>query len=1332
MPMEFAAPEASALNVKAIGPTIADRNGTAGPQRGSPKDKYRRDVRDADGDGTIQEGTDWERSAPTRQQEEPPSRKRKRKGPAKRMAPSLQAKPSQAKPAPRSQRPAAPQALERNQRPATSGQRNSPIRDRIRSVDGKPLPPKQALSPYREIEKNRQGADASAKPRTPARSTQQIEQAKAERRLQRMRREINRMASTPGGERAAGQRMQDIGRFLRAAEAEDIRNRNMTVYEDGSGNATLPDGRQVVIPGYNQPSKRRRALAKLTDDQRGGIERVDERMRMRGGGNRPTNKKPADTQGTKRPVAKKPQGAADVNRRPGNRKPKNGTAAKPRKPAPLAADGLNGFATVDQRFTEIQQAVDRQFGNIKTAADAARAYKAAYPNAVNPLGFNELAGRSPNEPLTAADKGRSAGLLYAAMLNPSVAKQITVLDVEGPNLTQSNPGRGRSIAFAQPKNDDFIFGMDFSRDRQLDAEQDLAKNAFKSGKGFKYAPSIPEFQLNNPSHYMAAGFLYESLRYEANNDKQKAADYRRKAEEFINCWVAVHEFTHIAHDVKIRDQYKAGIASGKPAGRDLWNSSTYDNLSPQEAQEAMQYLTSASTYAKSNVMEAMAETGSADYFGMTTRQSTMKRPASVDKWQRWLNMRTKAAEFEDAGLLFLDDGSIVLCTGADGKPGYAPPPIEVPPLPEDSDELNSKSAQSTPARPSERISGSQQNAARSAASRSAASEIELTPELIAALKRKVSEHNERVSGRAGESSRKATLPMLKAVLRRGMGAFSVSHRPNVNSRQQWGMARVNAFLRLLSSGRPTDPKYISDNDLLPSGHPRATSSKKVLRLAEPVASVDVRTKAIRARSRIRNVQYNPKAIDGDNDGIVQEGTPWERPAGARFLTEAGDEVAKYTNGSLFHPSMRLIDADGAELEYRPIGKPIAGSRRTRTFHTIGAVNQTIGERYAVARGRPARYRVSTPSRMRDRLTKESIDKLEKMFRVGRPKQGSMARVRGSGETMDAATRRALQILESASSRDIELGRGWYAAQRKKIAAIAEKHGVSIELATGLVAAMSPRMAWDANPKKLGRVITPNLDAADKLLENVAAWRKQRVNINARVRRHLKIPKTIANGEYAIEDLPVEQQAKFIRIKLEQSIDYKWPFMSKPLANALRIIDTEDVDAGLNGPKVRSFYDNLLNPDASDAVTVDSIMAQLLGRMNAKEAAAWLKIKGLGSEGQVRDRNGNLVADAGAYYALAEIIHRVTEQFNMDRREEDRLAVHDAQAILWYIQRERKTRLGNLGKAQKALTAKVNELQRARSAKRPNVERIRRLEAEAAERQRVLDDARTVTAVYDKF
>jgi len=83
------------------------------------------------------------------------------------------------------------------------------------------------------------------------------------------------------------------------------------------------------------------------------------------------------------------------------------------------------------------------------------------------------------------------------------------------------------------------------------------------------------------------------------------------------------------------------------------------------------------------------------------------------------------------------------------------------------------------------------------------------------LKNKVKEHNAKGKGS------KATLGMLKAVYRRGAGAYSTSHAPKM-SRDGWAMARVNAFLTLLRTGRPANSGYKQDNDLLPKGHPRSS------------------------------------------------------------------------------------------------------------------------------------------------------------------------------------------------------------------------------------------------------------------------------------------------------------------------------------------------------------------------------------------------------------------------------------------------------------------------------------------------------------------------------
>jgi hypothetical protein len=115
----------------------------------------------------------------------------------------------------------------------------------------------------------------------------------------------------------------------------------------------------------------------------------------------------------------------------------------------------------------------------------------------------------------------------------------------------------------------------------------------------------------------------------------------------------------------------------------------------------------------------------------------------------------------------------------------------------------------TPAEPSERIRGSSRNRAGSASGSRGG--IAIGPEQEAALRNKVEEHNE---GRS--DSRRVDLGKLKAVYRRGAGAFSTSHRPGM-SRQQWAMARVNSFLRRVKG----DGGHKEDDDLLPSGHPQA-------------------------------------------------------------------------------------------------------------------------------------------------------------------------------------------------------------------------------------------------------------------------------------------------------------------------------------------------------------------------------------------------------------------------------------------------------------------------------------------------------------------------------
>ena len=121
----------------------------------------------------------------------------------------------------------------------------------------------------------------------------------------------------------------------------------------------------------------------------------------------------------------------------------------------------------------------------------------------------------------------------------------------------------------------------------------------------------------------------------------------------------------------------------------------------------------------------------------------------------------------------------------------------------------------TPAPKKDQKKGSKKNKPDSAKDKSG--KITFSKEVTKQLENKVKEHNAKGKGS------KATLGMLKAVYRRGAGAYSTSHAPKM-SRHGWAIARVNAFLTLLRTGKPSNSAYTTDNDLLPKGHPRAKAS----------------------------------------------------------------------------------------------------------------------------------------------------------------------------------------------------------------------------------------------------------------------------------------------------------------------------------------------------------------------------------------------------------------------------------------------------------------------------------------------------------------------------
>jgi len=121
-----------------------------------------------------------------------------------------------------------------------------------------------------------------------------------------------------------------------------------------------------------------------------------------------------------------------------------------------------------------------------------------------------------------------------------------------------------------------------------------------------------------------------------------------------------------------------------------------------------------------------------------------------------------------------------------------------------------------PAEPDERKHGSKKNAPESASKPN--KNIKQGEQTTNTLSSMMKEHNAKVE--KNNKGYKVNMGQLKAVQRRGEG----SHHPSMD-RRGWGIERVKAFLYIMYNGRPSNPNYKQDNDLLPKDHPRSSSKK---------------------------------------------------------------------------------------------------------------------------------------------------------------------------------------------------------------------------------------------------------------------------------------------------------------------------------------------------------------------------------------------------------------------------------------------------------------------------------------------------------------------------
>lgn len=256
------------------------------------------------------------------------------------------------------------------------------------------------------------------------------------------------------------------------------------------------------------------------------------------------------------------------------------------------------------------------------------------------------------------------------------------------------------------------------------------------------------------------------------------------------------------------------------------------------------------------------------------REGKNYKPARTEKEGRPTQEQLKRAQSEEY-LAYVDHAEAL----QRGKPGPNDP-------------------RKTPAPPKDRKKGSKKNKPDSA--KDDKGKITFSKETTARLSKMVSEHNAKGKGS------KATLGMLKAVYRRGAGAFSTSHAPKM-SRDGWAMARVRAFLHLLRTGRPSNPNYKQDNDLLPKAHKK--SSKAEYKYKDPKTGEvyeyerqGIYKKDGRTLIPVRAAEYQGRK--------VQLGKPFRTPDGPKkrsvYVKNDKGNVVKVNFGD---PNMKIKKSD---------------------------------------------------------------------------------------------------------------------------------------------------------------------------------------------------------------------------------------------------------------------------------------------------------------------------------------------------------------------------------------------------------------------------------------
>lgn len=194
----------------------------------------------------------------------------------------------------------------------------------------------------------------------------------------------------------------------------------------------------------------------------------------------------------------------------------------------------------------------------------------------------------------------------------------------------------------------------------------------------------------------------------------------------------------------------------------------------------------------------------------------------------------------------------------------------------------------------------------------------------------------------------------------------------------------------------------------------------------------------------------------------------------------------------------------------------------------------------------------------------------------------------NGITMADVCDEISAVIKSVSTSDAVNAAGWYFSANDYAASLANEFNTSLEIVSGIISAVSPRMPWLRN-KRVAREILATLG-------------------------------TVAS-------LSSEGAAKIMGLGLVSNVKM-----------AIEIARGADIAETLSGVKRRSFYNNIVAPYLTDSVTVDTWMLQSYCNLTGKDKDSAVNF--------MRASEKALGGTGAGYILIADAVRNVASEMNM--------------------------------------------------------------------------------------